>query len=111
MKPFPSVLKPKHRYVAFQMYAKQRFTEKQTLHSIWEIMFDLYGEEGIASTDFWVMDYDEKKMSGTVRCRVGDVDRVIVALTLIKDIQGKKACCWVTGLSGTVKKAREKFLN
>jgi len=60
-------------------------------------------------SDFKVVEYEPETMSGIIRCTAELLDYVIVALTLIKDIQGKVAWFQTLGTSGTIKACREKY--
>ena len=109
MKPFPPTLKEKVRYISFKMHAKMVFTENQVKHSIHFSVFSLLGELGVTDANFKIVEYNPETMSGIIRTTPKELDKVIAALTLIKDIQGKNAWCQVLGVSGTLKKCKEKY--
>ncbi|MCD4739868.1 ribonuclease P protein component 2 [archaeon] len=109
MTPYPPVLREKRRYISFKVHAKMLFTENQVKHSLNNSILDLLGERGVASSGFNIVEYNEQMMSGIARSTNEQLDNVIFALTLIKDVQGKNAWCQILGVSGTIESCQKKF--
>ena len=84
------------------------FTENQVKHSLIDSVLTLLGEEGAASSNFKIVEYDEASMSGIIRSTHKQLDALLFTLTLVKDVQGKTAWCQVLGVSGTIKACKEK---
>lgn len=106
MKPYPPVLRENRRYLSFKLHAKMNFTENQVKHSLTEAVFDLIGEKGMGLSDFKVVEYDENTMSGVIRTTQPHANDVLLALSLIRDVQGKNAWCQIISSSGTIKSCK-----
>ena len=109
MKPVPSVMRKRKRYIAAKVVTRMRFTEKQVKHSIWEIMLDVLGEKGVADSEFWIMEYNYKTQECILRCNHDHLNFVLGVLTLLNDVQGKRACLRVFGVSGTLDALKDKY--
>ncbi len=106
----PPTLKDNRRYIAFRLLAKQRFTQNQVFQAIKQTVLSYIGEKGYAHASFDIVDYNQEKMEGIARATDLTVDDIVFALTLLTDIQGRRAGIVVLGVSGTVRKAKQKYL-
>ena len=104
----PSTLRSKRRYIVFQILARM-VTERQAVQAVKQTVMDGLGEIGYSDSEFEVVLFS--KGVGIARTNNDSVSRVIGALNFLDSIQGKKAGLLVIGVSGTIRKAREKFLN
>jgi len=110
MKPLLPSLKEKKRYVTFEVISEGKMSQKQLESGIQENVLNFLGELGIAKSGFILMKDTIKGNSGMVRTNVKYQDEVKMALSLIKEIDGRKVIVNVTGVSGILNKAKEKFL-
>jgi len=79
--------------------------ERDLLRAIWEALYSLFGDVGVAACNIWLIDFDEKKGVGILRCSHRKVEEVRAALACIK-IGGRPLCIRVVRTTGTVKAAR-----
>lgn len=105
------VMREHRRYVAFKVQAKPVFTPNQIIQAIRSEVLYVLGESSYADANFDIVRYDEDSMMGIARVTDAYKDTVISAMSLIDNIQGKKAGIWVLGVSGTIKRANSKFLH
>ncbi len=105
-KPIPPTLRQRNRYMVFKILSDSTYDRKQVVNAIWDNMLRLYGESGVSETSLWMMDWDEKKSRGIIKVNHKSVGLVRAGLTLVKEVNGKKALLQVLTISGTLKKAR-----
>ena len=122
MKPrIPASLRERKRYLVFEIIAPQNEEEKEEsccsncesyvvnerdlLRAIWEALYSLFGDVGVAACNIWLIDFDGKKGVGILRCSHRKVEEVRAALACIK-IGGRPLCIRVVRTTGTVKAAR-----
>ena len=121
MKPrIPASLRERKRYLVFEIIAPQNEEERESccsncesyvvnerdlLRAIWEALYSLVGDVGVAACNIWLIDFDEKKGVGILRCSHRKVEEVRAALACIK-IGGRPLCIRVVRTTGTVKAAR-----
>ncbi len=108
---FPPVLRERRRYIAFELMSKARFTGNQIVQSIKQEVLEFLGEVGYADADFEIVFYDPDSKLGIARTTDKMEGRVVTAITLLPAILGKKAGIKVLGVSGTINKAKTKFLS
>ena len=104
----PPVLRSKHRYIVFQVLVKSA-TENQVVQALRQAVLSYLGESGYSKAEFAIVEYDHTRKVGIARTTDRMKDETVFALSLLDSVQGKKAGLLVLGVSGTVKKAREKF--
>jgi ribonuclease P/MRP protein subunit POP5 len=98
------------RYIAFELISEAKpVSEKDITRAILNSLIRLLGEVGSSKTNIWLLEYSEGK--GLIRCSHTAVTEVMAAITTITTVNDKKAAVHVLGVSGTIKKAKEKWLN
>ena len=108
MKPILPTLKEKKRYIVYEVVSDAKVSEKALEKEIMDNVSKFLGELGIAKSGFMLVETKENK--GIVKTNVKYQDEVKMALSLIKNIGKEKAVINVIGVSGILKKARNKFL-
>ncbi len=108
---YPPVLRERRRYIAFEVMANSDFTENQVIQALKQSVLTFLGELGYADSDFDVVFYDHSSKQGIARSTDKNEYNVIAAISLIPSILGKTVGVKVFGVSGTVNKAKSKFLN
>jgi ribonuclease P/MRP protein subunit POP5 len=103
-------LRERNRYIAFEIISDSDIARKDVVKAIWNSALQFLGELGASKTSIWVMDWDDKMKNGILKVNHKSVDDVRAAMALLKGINGGRAIFHVRGISGTVKKARGKFL-
>lgn len=91
--------KYRQRYIAFEI--EESFSRGDLINIISEL-----GQELNYSPSPWLVLYDSEKGEGLMRCGHFQVDELKGELKKIKNPDFK-----IKGVSGTIKKAREKFLS
>ena len=109
------------RYIAFELISNANFTDKDIVRAITGANLRLYGEVGTSVENLWLIEYDAQNKRGIVRCSHKAQQKVIAALTIITKINaltsissqklgdGQDAVFNVLGVSGTIKKTKEKY--
>ena len=110
MKSILPTLREKNRYVAFEVLSDSPISRGDVVKASWGGVLRFLGELGAAKTSLWVMDWDDASKTGVLKVSHSSLDDVRAALALVKEVNGSRAAFRVLGVSGTVKKARAKFL-
>ncbi len=110
-KPILPTLKERNRYIAFESISDSGFSRNDVVKAVWNSILNFFGEMGASRTSLWVMDWDEKKQKGILKANHRGVDTVRTSLALVEGINGHKVIFNVLGISGTIKKARERYLS
>jgi ribonuclease P/MRP protein subunit POP5 len=116
-KPLPPTLREKNRYLAFEFISEGRredsktssFSRNEVQRAIWSNALKFLGELGVSKTSLWLIEWNESKQKGILKTNRKSVDEVRAAFALIKEINGKRVIPHILGVSGTIKKTREKF--
>ena len=94
----------KRRYILFEVISEERFKREEIVTGIWNSSLEFLGDLGASKTSLWVHEYENKE--GIVSCNTRSVDKIIVCLSLIREIESKKLHMRVKGVSGTIKGLR-----
>lgn len=94
----------KRRYILFEVISEERFKREEIVTGIWNSSLEFLGDLGASKTSLWVHEYENKE--GIVSCNTCSVDKIIVCLSLIREIENKKLHMRVKGVSGTIKGLR-----
>lgn len=102
-------MKENWRYIAFELISEAKpVSEKDITRAIINSIIRLLGEVGASKTNVWLLEYSKGK--GLIRCSHTAVTDVVASVTTITEINNKRAMLHVIGVSGTIKKAKEKYL-
>ena len=104
-------MKENWRYIVFELLSKTAIKEQDVVRAITGSILKMFGEFGASKTNVWLIEYDSKTKKGIVRCSHKAVETVVASVTLITKIVESEAAFVVKGVSGTIKKAKEKFLS
>ncbi|MFW5902473.1 MAG: Rpp14/Pop5 family protein [archaeon] len=110
-KPFPPTMKEKNRYMIIKIRSNQEFTREQLIKEIWKSAFEKLGSLNIAKSSLRLMDFNREQQKGILRTNNKKQQEVRIMLTLIKNIQNKKAFISVEKVHGTLKKSRKQLKN
>jgi ribonuclease P/MRP protein subunit POP5 len=100
MRPMPR--KPS-RYLLLKVETDDAIPEEAIHLSVRESVLTLFGETGLAEISPRLFDYDEKTLTGIVKCTRGSVDKLRAAIALISTCAGKPVSAYVQAASGTSK--------
>lgn len=87
---------------------EEGISERALLRAIWDALYSLYGDIGVSECGIWLIDYDEKRGVGILRCTHTKVEAVRAALACIHMINGRRTCIRGVVTSGTIKAARRR---
>ena len=111
LKPIPPTQRERNRYLAFETISDSPFKRDEIIRAIQNSCLNFLGELGTSKTGLWLMDWDGRKKKGILKVTHKTVDEVRASMALVKEISRKPCILRVLGVSGTVKKAREKFIS
>ena len=105
MKPLSPTLKERNRYIVYEVKTKDKLDFKDVKEQILKSILKFLGELETAKSSALVLnDWSDNK--GIIKVSHKYVDKIRVALMLIKYINGKVVIIQTVRISGTLKKAR-----
>jgi ribonuclease P/MRP protein subunit POP5 len=104
MKVILPTLKERNRYIVYQVNDNKKLTIDEIKKEMKRAMMQFLGEWEYAKANILILD-DFKKNRGIIKVNNKYVDKVKVSLMLIKPF-----IIETRGVSGTLKKARSKFI-
>jgi ribonuclease P/MRP protein subunit POP5 len=100
----------KKRYIVFEIGSEQDFSFKQVKNALIGAILRYIGQFGLEKTRIYVIKNMYMQNRGIFRITNKSVNDIKMIIPLIKDIEGKKATMKIIGISGILKKAKNKFL-
>jgi RNase P/RNase MRP subunit POP5 len=91
------------RYLAFSIDGGEAYSEQEISDALYQAVRELFGDYGVSYLRPKLIEYDEEKREGIVRCSRSHTREMRVVLALITEISNLEAAVWVTGVSGTIK--------
>lgn len=110
-KPLQPTLRERNRYIVFELRSEGKLDRKQVTKSLWNTVLRFLGELGASETSLWLIDWLPDKQKGILKVNHKSVTPVQAALALLKEVDKKPVLPRVLGVSGTIKKAREKWMD
>ena len=104
MKTILPTLKERNRYMVYEIKDNSKYTFEEIKRELKRAMLQFLGEFEYAKANILILD-DFKKNKGIIKVNNKYVDKVKVALMLIRNFIVE-----TRGVSGTLKKARIKFI-
>ena len=104
MKVILPTLKERNRYIVYEIKNNRKYTINEIKNEMMKSMLQFLGELECAKANILILD-DFKKNKGIIKVSHKYADKVRVALMLIKNFVVE-----TKGISGTIKKARLKFI-
>jgi ribonuclease P/MRP protein subunit POP5 len=110
MKILPSSLREKKRYLAFRIdfEGDEPVDRKLFLDEVYYATQSLLGDQGGAEIGYRLMDFDGRR--GVLRVTLAAVETARAALATVHTIKGQRATIVVSGVSGTIRAATEKYI-
>lgn len=99
----------RRRYLAVRTESVQSLDEKAVWNTIWDMVYQLFGEFGASQTALIMLEYDCKSKILILRCSHNALDLVKAAITSVTKIGCEPAALYVFGVSGTLKSLRKKI--
>ncbi len=91
------------RYLAISLDGGDEYSEQEISDVLYQAVQDLFGDFGVSGIRPRLIEYDEEKREGIVRCDRSHTREMRAALALITEISNSNAAVRVTGASGTIK--------
>lgn len=110
-KPLPPTLRERNRYLVFKVNAEKPLSQKEVAQAVYATATRFLGELGASKVSLRFIEFDEKKQRGILKCNHKSVDEIRATLCVLTQAGGKKLAAQTLGVSGTLKKAREKWMN
>jgi ribonuclease P/MRP protein subunit POP5 len=108
LKTLPPTLREKKRYIAFKILHDDELSEGEVVNLIRRAVLEYYGIWGTSKANPWLVYYNSPY--GILRCQRENVDYVKASLILVREFKGKPINIICLGVSGTIRKAKIKFL-
>ncbi len=106
MKFLPPSLRKRKRYIAFEIISAQPVEPEKVKEVLNASLLKLFGE--LESPEIRLIEFRDGK--GMVMCSHDELNKVKIALTLIKKINGQDVIPVILGVAGTIKSCRRKYL-
>jgi ribonuclease P/MRP protein subunit POP5 len=111
MKHLKPTLREKNRYVAFQLACSRKCSRDEIVKAIWNSTLRFLGELAAGKLSLWIMDWNDEKQKGILKANHKSIKDLRVGLSMLNNIGGSEAAINVLGVSGTLKKTREKYVD
>ena len=110
MKILPSSLREKKRYIAFRLVTEsgEPVDRKVLLDELYFATQTLLGDAGSSEIGYRLMDFDGTR--GIMRVNHGAVELARAAIATVYVIKGTRAHIFISGVSGTIRAATEKYI-
>ena len=98
------VKKERQRYILFKILGENAisFEKKELLNSIWNSIWRYFGMKEANKIGLWLLELNLEEKYGIVRCSHNTKEVIISALSLIKEIAGKRVILSPVKTSGTI---------
>lgn len=95
----------RNRYILFEIIKEEKLIiEPQIiLNSIWKSIWRFFGMKEANKVGLWLIEYNEERGLGLIRCAHQTKELVITALALVNKISGKQIILSPIKTSGTIK--------
>jgi RNase P/RNase MRP subunit POP5 len=91
------------RYLLFKINADEAIHGEAVCLSITESIRHLFGETGLAEINPRFLKFDEKKLTGIVKCTRNSTEKLRAAIAFTSTCAGKPVCMYIPVVSGTLK--------
>jgi len=95
----------RQRYILFKIIGEDvtNLNNKEFLKSIWNSIWSYFGMKEANKIGLWLLELDLEEKFGILRCSHNTKEVMISALSLIKEINGKRIILSPVKTSGTIK--------
>ncbi|MBR9699047.1 hypothetical protein GOV09_01150 [Candidatus Woesearchaeota archaeon] len=98
------------RYIVYQIQSQDKFSFAQVSKAIQQTSLRLLGEFGWERANMYIIKNTFSNNQGMLRVNNKMLNDTKKALLLVKSVAGKKIILNIKGISGILKKAKNKFL-
>ncbi|MCK5562536.1 hypothetical protein KAI30_00055 [Candidatus Bathyarchaeota archaeon] len=96
------------RYLAFKVVSEQPVSKGDVADAVWNAVLRLFGEYGASQANLALIEYDQEKSWGIIRCSHRAVEMVRASIASVTEINEKPVAIHVLRVSGTLKALRRK---
>lgn len=101
-------LRAKKRYLAFELICGEPVNRNDLIKEVMSAASALLGDVVASECDIKVLGFEDCK--GVIQCAHTRVKETRASLATLTRINGKRATLHILGVSGTIKRVNEKFL-
>ena len=113
LKPVLPSLKEKKRYLVFEVISKGSISDFNSVtKAIWHKSLSMLGQIQAAEAGIWMFPdcWDNSTNKGMIRVGHKYVDQIKASLAMINHVEDNEAIVRTIGVSGTMAKAKSKFM-
>ncbi|MCP3685882.1 MAG: hypothetical protein GY861_24810 [bacterium] len=104
-------LREKKRYLVFEVISKSKLSRESAIKAIKQGMVGFLGEKDTAKANIAILnEWNSKTQRGLMKVNRNYVDQIKGALCLVKKAGRKEIIVKSVGVSGMIKKAKNKYL-
>ncbi len=96
------------RYLAFKVVSEQPVSKGDVADAVWNAVLRLFGEYGASQANLALIEYDQEKSWGIIRCSHRAVEMVRASIASVTEINEKPVAIHVLRVSGTLKALKRK---
>ena len=96
------------RYLAFKIKSEQSVNKRDVTDAVWNAVLKLFGEYGASQINLALIEYDQEKNWGIMRCSHRTVEMVRASIASVTEINENPVAIHVLRVSGTLKALRQK---
>ena len=103
------VKRERQRYILFILITEEKayFNKNDLLKSIWTSIWRFFGMKEANKIGLWLLELNLEEEFGIIRCSHETKEVIISALTLVKEINGKKIILSPVKTSGTIRSIKK----
>ncbi len=102
-------MRRRRRYLLFRVRPPDAVTGQRAFDALKGSVKSLFGEFGLLLSDLRLLREDRGLF--VVRCSLGQVWKVVLAATVLDEVDGRRVALDVVRISGTLRKIREALSN
>jgi ribonuclease P/MRP protein subunit POP5 len=105
-------MRSKSRYVVVEIISEKAITFEEFTSALWQSMLGFLGELTTGEARIWPIKnlWNIREQRGVLKCSRDRVEHLRLALALITMIGESRAAVHITGVTGTIKSASNKYL-
>ena len=107
LKPIPPSARSRRRYLVFEVISDGSFSKEQAIKAVTRLGLHFLGEKEYSSLKLSVLVFENNR--GIIRFMYKKKQPVKAVLALLTEIDGTDIIVRTLGVSGTIKKAKEKW--
>jgi ribonuclease P/MRP protein subunit POP5 len=111
IKPLRPTLREKKRYIVYQVDSDSKIKMYNIQKDLITQLHKLLGVFHSSKSGIMPLKFDEKSKQGIIRVNHTAVDLIKSCFVMIKTIENNPVCIQTIGVSGIMKKAKEKYFS